>query len=924
MKGALKKVVLLGAVVIAGILGTSQNASAWDFSGYASPKSSLVNNYSWASWGPNIYAQSDIFYQCTWYAWGRTLDKTGQSLPTQASDGEAVFNGHAKWWYSNAEYLGWKISDEPAANTIAVWPWINDYGHVAYVEEVKANGQVGISDFNYSWSLDYSEAWYDKNTGASSRGNSTFAGFGVAPKYIYLPWVNYGTNTINYGTVTDLGADFYAIISPKTNQNLAVQGSATTQRQVALQNLSDTEYQRWHFVRSGSGSSAYYQISNDANDFRLSSQGGTSNQTQVKVWQNGTGQDTYWYIYKDYNGGYRLVTRPSNGSSKLALDVTNGSILAGTGLEIYEALNSNNNAQTFTIRKVGGNVEWVDMGSSFDARIVLTQKNTLALSGPTSTLSSTKTGDLVTVANKTSGTTSNADKAQIWTFYKNSDGSYFIKNKLNPTKGITVANTGYTNGENVHFWEYGTATSTTGAKNSWFLQKYGNGVRLVPKSAKILQYSIDVKSGLSSAKAGVEAIIYEYAGSGCQMTIEKVSTEVVPTSVKFANSTMTLQGGGTTGASNAVTVLPTNATNKAVAVKSSNESVAKVTLSNGVPYIVGYNAGTATITATTANGKTATTKVTVTAKVPRVSYRTHVQSDGWQNYVYDGVVAGTTGRSLRLEAINIQPDLSYTGISGGITYRTHVQDIGWQDWVSDGAMAGTSGKSLRLEAIQIKLTGELANQYDVYYRVHAQNYGWMAWAKNGASAGTAHYSYRLEGIQIKLVKKGEAAPSNSDARYKVAAFSERANVSYSTHVQSIGWQSYVANGAMAGTSGKSLRMEGIKIRLDGQPYSGSIQYSTYVQDIGWQNNVSNNAMAGTSGKSLRLEAIKISLTGEMAKYYDVYYRVHAENFGWMGWAKNGEAAGTAGYAYRLEAVEIILVGKGLAAPGSTANAFKSR
>ena len=70
--------------------------------------------------------------------------------------------------------------------------------------------------------------------------------------------------------------------------------------------------------------------------------------------------------------------------------------------------------------------------------------------------------------------------------------------------------------------------------------------------------------------------------------------------------------------------------------------------------------------------------------------------------------------------------------------------------------------------------------------------------------------------------------------------------------------------------------------------------------------------------------MQIRLTGEMANHYDVYYRVHAQNIGWMGWAKNGEQAGTAGYSYRLEAVQVKLVPKGSAAPGSTANCFKSR
>ena len=150
------------------------------------------------------------------------------------------------------------------------------------------------------------------------------------------------------------------------------------------------------------------------------------------------------------------------------------------------------------------------------------------------------------------------------------------------------------------------------------------------------------------------------------------------------------------------------------------------------------------------------------------------------------------------------------------------------------------------------------------------------------------------------------------------------SVSYTTHVQNIGWQDYVTEGNQAGTSGKGLRLEGIKINLQNNSYGGEIQYATHVQNIGWQNYVKNGATAGTSGKGLKLEAIQIRLTGEMAQKYDIYYRVHCQNFGWMGWAKNGEAAGSEGYCYRLEGIQIKLVEKGKPAPGSTENTFKRR
>ena len=311
-----------------------------------------------------------------------------------------------------------------------------------------------------------------------------------------------------------------------------------------------------------------------------------------------------------------------------------------------------------------------------------------------------------------------------------------------------------------------------------------------------------------------------------------------------------------------------------------------------------------------------------TPKNASVQYNTHVQNVGWQSYVSDGAQAGTSGRALRLEGIHIS--LKNQPYGGGIEYRTHVQNIGWQGWVRNGAMAGTTGRALRLEAIQVRLTGEMANRYDVYYRVHCQNIGWMNWAKNGASAGSAGYGYRLEAIQIKLVPKNSAAPAARPANNYGAAF-KADQLQYRTHVQNVGWQNYVADGAVAGTSGRALRLEGINIKLGSDSgISGGIRYRTHVQNIGWQGWRYNGAMSGTSGRALRLEAIQIELTGTAASRYDVYYRVHCQNIGWMGWAKNGASAGTAGYSYRLEAIQVKLVPKGGAAPGSTANSFRQR
>lgn len=133
-------------------------------------------------------------------------------------------------------------------------------------------------------------------------------------------------------------------------------------------------------------------------------------------------------------------------------------------------------------------------------------------------------------------------------------------------------------------------------------------------------------------------------------------------------------------------------------------------------------------------------------------YRTHVQDIGWLKNISSGGISGTTGRSLRLEALTLFVD---SNLQGDVLCKAHVQDVGWQDYVGSGVTAGTTGRSLRLEAVSIILTDELADNYDIYYRVHIQDYGWLNWTKNGGYAGSAGLSKRLEAIEIRLYSKSD-------------------------------------------------------------------------------------------------------------------------------------------------------------------------
>lgn len=297
---------------------------------------------------------------------------------------------------------------------------------------------------------------------------------------------------------------------------------------------------------------------------------------------------------------------------------------------------------------------------------------------------------------------------------------------------------------------------------------------------------------------------------------------------------------------------------------------------------------------------------------PSVSYKAHVANIGWQNAVTDGGIAGTTNQSKAIEAIQI----SAAGVEGiNIRYAVHGQDYGWQDWVYDGGMSGTTGMSKRVEAIKIELTGDKASQYDVYYRAHVQNIGWLDWAKNGIVAGSYGLSYRMEALQIMIVDKNSAAPGSTAVPCK-----HPENVNYQVHEQDYGWLNTVSNGATGGVTGRSKRMEAIKISIPDLEGVG-VKYCTHVQNIGWMNYVQDGELSGTSGQSKRVEAIKIELTGTNAANYNIWYRVHVQDIGWMNWVSNGAIAGTTGLSKRIEAIQIQVLPQGIKGPnGSTATA----
>lgn len=183
----------------------------------------------------------------------------------------------------------------------------------------------------------------------------------------------------------------------------------------------------------------------------------------------------------------------------------------------------------------------------------------------------------------------------------------------------------------------------------------------------------------------------------------------------------------------------------------------------------------------------------------------------------------------------------------------------------------------------------------------------VIWSSNNVSVATVDQNGIVKGISkgnATITSKTELGNLISTASVYINNPDE-ISVRYFGHVENIGWQNYVYDGAMSGTQGQGLRMEAVKINLENAPPGARIKYQAHVQNLGWQDWTYDGAMSGTAGKSLRIEAVRIVL--ENAPGYSIAYQAHIQNIGWQDWVYDGELAGTTGKSLRMEALKIKVV-----------------
>ena len=293
--------------------------------------------------------------------------------------------------------------------------------------------------------------------------------------------------------------------------------------------------------------------------------------------------------------------------------------------------------------------------------------------------------------------------------------------------------------------------------------------------------------------------------------------------------------------------------------------------------------------------------------MPTAAYQGYVAGKGWGSKVDFGGLAGQTDEVRSMEAFRVNKFSTWEG--GSLQYAAFMEKGGWQSWKDVGETAGLPGDGKRMDKLRLRLTGQMAKDYDVYYCVYVQKYGWLGWVRNGDAAGLSeNHGFRIEAVRVKILPNGAAAPE--DLGSHSAGYLDMPKVWYQSAVSNA-WQDPVASSSLSGMKGKLL--DGFRFTKLKKSESGTIEVNANYGGGAWSGYKGVGEKAGKTGR--RTNQLKIHLTGALKSDYDVYYATYVKDVGWLQWAKNGEVSGVEpGADARIEAVRVKILPKGADAP----------
>lgn len=136
-----------------------------------------------------------------------------------------------------------------------------------------------------------------------------------------------------------------------------------------------------------------------------------------------------------------------------------------------------------------------------------------------------------------------------------------------------------------------------------------------------------------------------------------------------------------------------------------------------------------------------------------VLYGIHSHGGEWSHFFADNSY-GMAPMGSYLTAIRATLREQPEGMTGTVEYSVNLSGSGWLDWLQNGEEAGAAEGEMALEAIRMRLTGDLAEYYEVFYSVLQDN-AWTDWVKNGEEAGVSGAGLHVDGVRMSVVPRQE-------------------------------------------------------------------------------------------------------------------------------------------------------------------------
>ena len=596
--------------------------------------------------------------QCTWWAYKRWTQLLGYE--------PQFIRGNAGGWYDNCTAAGFEHGSEPRVGAIACWNngYGDDTGHVAIVEEVNSSS-IKVSEYNWAVSKGYSEAtisFSNINRSSKSKPNRRLLG------YIYLPGSVASNNLpllcvdVVQGWQNHIYVRGWAFDPDTPGAKLAVhvyingEGHEIIAGKYHDQKLDDTYHcgtdhgfdQDILTEETGEVTVTIYAIDEqDANQHSEPIEFSTyKNPTTVTVTSDKTGPTiTNAKVTNVDSTGYTVTCTVTDASGVNRVQFPtwtekNGQDDLLSNWEVNPKASGTRNGNTFTFR-----VKTSDHNNEsgvYNTHIYAYDNSYRGNCAGAVTLTATVPAPPVAVSgvrlNKTSLSFTGTGSSQTLT------ATVSPSNATNKTLTWSSSNTSVATVSNgvVKAVGFGTATITAKSNNGKTASCkvtvnpiQPTGIKATPETSTLYGLNGTVKLSANvmpsnatnkavtwssrntsvatvSSDGTVKAVGYGTAvitaktlhglTSNCTVTVNPIAV----TGVSLNKTSLSFTGTGSSQTLTA-TVSPSNATNKTLTWSSSNTSVA--TVSNGVVKAVGF--GTATITAKSNNGKTASCSVTV-------------------------------------------------------------------------------------------------------------------------------------------------------------------------------------------------------------------------------------------------------------------------------------------------------------------------